>query len=177
MNIHPNFAKNISTQSYAPSPAIEGVERITQQLHQDDGGNFAEVFRCNETVVENLQTPFEVRQVSMSLLVPGSIKAYHLHKEQDDLWFVPPSHRLLVNLHDLREDSASFDVHQRFVLGGGSATVLRIPAGVAHGVANPYEQEMLLFYATNRQFSVETPDEHRLPWDLFGSDVWEVTKG
>jgi dTDP-4-dehydrorhamnose 3,5-epimerase len=55
--------------------------------------------------------------------------------------------------------------------------VVRIPNGVAHGVANIYQRSMTLFYATSSQFNSADPDEHRLPWDQFGSDIWELVKG
>jgi dTDP-4-dehydrorhamnose 3,5-epimerase len=177
MNLSAQYTNNLTTQSYDSSPEIEGLELKKLTYHADDGGNFAEIFRLSNGQVENVSAPFEARQVSMSLLVPKTIKAYHVHKKQDDIWFVPPTNRLLVNLHDLREDSSTYNTHKRFVLGAGSASILRIPAGVAHGVANIYNQDMLLFYATSEQFSKENPDEHRLAWDSFGADVWELTKG
>jgi dTDP-4-dehydrorhamnose 3,5-epimerase len=177
VKIHSNYQDKVSTQTYTPSERIDGVEVLPLTFHQDDGGNFAELLRLERGQVSGLATPFEAKQVSMSLLVPGSIKAYHLHYNQEDLWFVPPAHRLLVNLHDLREDSSTFDLHQRLVLGAGAAKLLRIPAGVAHGAANVYSQDMYLVYATSEQFSSSQPDEQRLLWDIFGSHVWELTKG
>jgi dTDP-4-dehydrorhamnose 3,5-epimerase len=108
---------------------------------------------------------------------PGVIKAYHLHQKQEDLWFVPPAHRLLANLHDLREDSPTFDAHMRVALGGGIAQLLRIPAGVAHGIKNCYSSPMILIYATSEKFNAQQPDELRLAWDEFGADVWDLQKG
>jgi dTDP-4-dehydrorhamnose 3,5-epimerase len=174
---HSKYSAAITSQSYGASPKIAGVELHTLAYHRDDGGNFAELFRLSAGQVAGLDAPFEAQQISMSILVPQTIKAYHLHMAQDDLWFVLPTDRLLVNLHDVREGSETFDTHKRFVLGAGQASILRIPVGVAHGIANVYDRDMLLLYATNQQFSKENPDEHRLPWDLFGADVWELTKG
>jgi hypothetical protein len=36
---------------------------------------------------------------------------------------------------------------------------------------------MMLLYLTNQKFSIKNPDEHRLPWDVFGKDIWELIKG
>jgi hypothetical protein len=36
---------------------------------------------------------------------------------------------------------------------------------------------MTLIYATSQQFNPTLPDEHRLPWDSFGTDVWDLQKG
>jgi dTDP-4-dehydrorhamnose 3,5-epimerase len=153
------------------------VELLQLSLQNDDGGNFAEIARFSGGNVEGLKTPFEARQLSMSVLTPGTVKAFHLHFNQDDLWYTLPYERLLVNLHDVREGSPTFDNHMRIVMGGGKNTLLRIPKGVAHGVSNPYEKNMMMFYLTDQQFDVKQPDEQRLPWDIFGTKVWEVTKG
>lgn len=177
MNLDPKLDNVLTRQEYSPQAKISGVEIISLDLHSDDGGNFLEVFRINDGAIDKLSEPFAVAQVSLSVILPESVKAYHLHKNQDDLWFVPPYNRLLVNLHDVRQDSATLNQHQRLVLGGGKAQLIRIPAGVAHGAKNCYQTPMQLFYATNAQFDAENPDEWRLPWDQFGSDVWEITKG
>ena len=177
MNIHSQYSSQVSTQSYGKKGQIDGLELLHLPWNSDDGGNFSEIFRLDKGQVTGLKDPFEAKQVSMSLIIPGTIKAYHLHYRQDDIWYVSPLQRLLVNLHDVREDSPTFDSHQRIVLGGGKNLLLRIPRGVAHGVANIYSQEMMLFYATNEQFELSNPDEQRLPWDIFGKDVWELSKG
>lgn len=178
MDIHSKYNKKVTVQEYgSKAPAISGVEFMKSPFHKDDGGNFTEIFRLTNGLVEELVDSFEVRQLSMSVVVPGTIKAYHLHYEQDDLWFVSPYDRLLVNLHDVRQDSPTFDTHMRLVLGAGSAVQVRIPKGVAHGVSNPYHRDMTLFYATSQQFNAKEPDEQRLPWDVFGADVWELTRG
>ncbi len=177
MNIASQYDVALSIQEYGKKSPIEGVERIPLKLNTDDGGNFLELFRVNNGEIPGLQKPFTVAQVSFSMMMPEVVKAYHIHKTQEDLWFVPPDHRLLVNLHDLREDSPTFDTHDRLVLGGGQASLLRIPNGVAHGVKNCYSRPMYLFYATSTQFNLEAPDEYRLGWDHFGADVWDLQKG
>jgi dTDP-4-dehydrorhamnose 3,5-epimerase len=177
MSTDSKYAAQVFEQSYAARPAIEGVEVIQLPLQSDDGGNFSEIARITGGSVEGLKAPFDAQQVSMSMVKPGAIKAFHLHSEQDDLWYTPPFERFVVNLHDVREGSATFDAHMRLVTGGGKNLLLRIPKGVAHGIGNPYEKDMMLFYLTNQKFDIKNPDEHRLPWDIFGTDIWEITKG
>ena len=177
MNIASKYSESISTQKYTEKAHIDGLQLVPLTLHTDDGGNFLEIFRMQDGTIQGLEMPFQALQVSMSMMEPSVVKAYHIHQNQDDLWFVPPTHRLLVNQLDIREDSPTFDTHIRLVLGGGSAKLLRIPHGVAHGVKNCYSQPMYLFYATNQQFNPEQPDELRLPWDHFGADVWDLQKG
>jgi dTDP-4-dehydrorhamnose 3,5-epimerase len=178
MNIHPAYLKEMTRQSYGSKPTIEGVEIVNGNCFTDDGGHFTELFRLNEKgEVLLLKERFQVRQVSLSLLMPQTVKAFHIHYKQDDVWFVPPSEKLLVNLHDLRTDSSTKDKHMRVFLGDGKSQILRIPKGVAHGAANPYHRPMTLIYATSEQFDPKDPDEHRLPYDIFGAEVWEMTKG
>ncbi len=176
MQIAQEYQPAITTQGYTEKSQIAGVDVITQPLFRDDSGNFTEIVRLTDGFVEGLEN-FEVRQASLSLVLPGVIKAFHIHRNQEDLWYVPPYNRILVNLVDVREDSPTKNNHMRLILGGYSNTLLRIPAGVAHGGSNPWHEPQSLFYFVTNQFNAEDPDEGRLPWDFFGPEMWEVTKG
>jgi len=90
---------------------------------------------------------------------------------------VPPHERLLVVLTDQRDDSPSKGVTMRFVMGGGKSRLVYIPRGVAHGGANVWQNPAFNYYFVNQQFSLEKPDEGRLPWDFLGADVWDIAKG
>jgi dTDP-4-dehydrorhamnose 3,5-epimerase len=118
-----------------------------------------------------------VRQSSYSEVLPGAIKAWHLHDVQDDLWFVPPSQRLLAGLLDVREHSGTYKQSMRVVLGGGAAKLLYIPSGVAHGAANPWKAAAGIIYFVSSQFDAANPDELRLPWDLIGREFWQIQQG
>jgi dTDP-4-dehydrorhamnose 3,5-epimerase len=120
---------------------------------------------------------FQVRQCSYSEVLPGAVKAWHLHRKQDDLWFVPPSHRLLLGLLDVREGSRTYKRSMRVVLGGGVAKLAFVPAGVAHGAANLWQSTAAIFYFVSSQFDPQTPDELRLPWDALGSEFWQLQPG
>ena len=172
-----DFQSKLSTQDYSKKPAIEGVGLIDLRLMLDDGGSFSELVRLDEKGCLEAIPSFKVRQSSYSELLPGSIKAFHLHFNQDDVWFVPPSQRLLVGLIDARQDSPSCGVSQRLVLGGGRAQLLHIPRGVGHGGANIWSQSSSILYFVNQQFDMGKPDEQRLPWDILGKEFWEIAKG
>ena len=141
-------------------PAMTELGRLDGGLHQQLPG-------------------FEVRQVNYSLLEPLAIKAFHLHRRQTDVWFVPPADKLLVVLADVRKGSPSEGQVQRLVLGDGNSRLLRIPPGVAHGCRNlrPTAPGTIV-YMVDVQFSTdEHCDEGRLAWDFFGAAVWEVERG
>ncbi|MBV9850831.1 MAG: dTDP-4-dehydrorhamnose 3,5-epimerase family protein [Armatimonadetes bacterium] len=173
----PEFAPRLTTQQYGGAKRIDGVQIIDLRLMNDDGGSFAELVRFDEE--GNLQAipEFKVRQSSYSLVLPGAIKAFHLHFNQEDVWFVPPTDRLLVGLADARKNSPSYGVSMRFVMGGGKAQLLYIPRGVAHGGANVGLVPATILYYVNQRFDLSDPDERRLPWDILGEDFWKVTPG
>ena len=93
------------------------------------------------------------------------------------MWFVLPTDRLLVGLLDARKDSATCNATMRLVLGAGRAQLLHIPRGVAHGCANIGTEPATIVYYVNQFFSLEDPDERRLPWDLLGPEFWQMTPG
>ena len=176
-DLAPDYARALTTQQYGGSPAIEGVQRIDLRLLSDDGGSFAELVRLDEKGCLEQFPEFQVRQSSYSLVLPGAIKAFHLHFNQEDVWFVPPTDRLLVGLLDCRKDSPSCGIAQRIAMGGGKAQLLHIPRGVAHGCVNLSPDPATILYFVNQRFDLTDPDERRLPWDILGPDFWQMTPG
>ncbi len=171
------FRSQVTTQQYGKHDAIDGVSIVELKNFVDDGGSFAEIARLNQSGHLEAFPQFQVRQVSHSLMEPGSIKAFHLHYNQDDIWYVAPSDRLLVGLVDTRKDSKTYNQSMRLVLGAGKAQLLFIPHGVAHGGANVSNRKVQVFYFVNQQFDPKNPDEQRLPWDVLGSEFWQINKG
>jgi dTDP-4-dehydrorhamnose 3,5-epimerase len=167
----------VTTQEYAKKTPIEGVQILDLRLMQDDGGSFAELIRLDEQGRLLPIPEFQVRQSSYSLLLPGAVKAFHLHYNQEDLWFVPPTDRLLMGLLDVRASSPTYQQTMRFVLGASKAQLIYIPRGVAHGCANLGNVPATILYFVNQHFNVNDPDERRLPWDLLGAEFWQITQG
>jgi dTDP-4-dehydrorhamnose 3,5-epimerase len=178
MEFSPDAKRVFQLQSYAPAPVIEGVQLVDLRRFHDDGGSFTELARLADGRAEGL-AGFTVRQVNYSELEPGVIKAFHVHARQTDVWYVPPSDRMLVVLLDVRKGSRTEGARTRLVLGAGSSRLLRVPPGVAHGVRNLGTAPGRVIYFVDVPFSPEPSecDEGRLPWDHAGSDVWEVSRG
>jgi dTDP-4-dehydrorhamnose 3,5-epimerase len=175
MNIAPDIQAAVSVQDYQQKPRIEGVEVLTPPFHRDDTGNFTELGRLSGGMYQGLEG-FEAKQINISVVLPGVIKAFHFHENQDDLWYVSPYDRLLVNMIDAREGSPTQGEHVRMVLGAGSNTLLRIPAGVIHGAGNLWDQPVNLIYFVTNHFNPQQPDEKRLPWNHFGEEMWQVSR-
>lgn len=168
----------LTVQDYSPTPAIEGVEVVDLRRFVDDGGAFTELGRLSAGMHAAFPG-FEVKQINYSEMEPGVIKAFHLHRRQTDVWFVPPSDRMLLALLDVRAGSRTKDAVRRIMLGDGASRLVRIPPGVAHGVRNVGQTRGRIIYFVDAQFSTapEECDEGRLPWDHAGADVWELTRG
>lgn len=179
----------ITTQSYSPSFKIDGVKVYPLRRFKDDGGSFLELARLNggelllggsriDVYDGGSPVPFIPQQINVSHVMPGAIKAWHLHFKQEDVWFVPPQDRLVVGLLDLRKNSPTKFCTMRLVLGDGDGQALLIPRGVAHGCSNPYDRPMQLMYIVNQQFNADAPDEHRLDYAAYvGRSFWEIQPG
>ena len=170
-------AEAFFVQDYAPAPRIDGVEFVDLARFNDDGGAITELGRLSAGAHQQLPG-FEVKQFNYSEMEPGACKAFHLHHRQTDVWYVPPSDKLLMVLHDCRAGSPSEGATMRFVLGDGRSRLVRIPPGVAHGARNIGRQVGRIIYMVDVEFSVdEHCDEGRLPWDHLGADIWEIVRG
>lgn len=174
--LDPSVARDVRAQEYPPSPQIDGVQRLKLNRFVEDGGSLLEIGRFTKGIPDAFPA-FDLAQITFCEVEPGAIKAWHVHREQDDLWFVPPSDRLLVGLWDVREDSPTKGAKMRFVLGAGTAELVHIPHGVAHGVANLGTTPGRMLYLLNRRFSIEDTEELRLPWNAAGDGFWSITPG
>jgi dTDP-4-dehydrorhamnose 3,5-epimerase len=178
MDLNEGAKRAFFHQDYAPAPEIEGVEVVDIRRFNDDGGSLTELGRLSGGVHAAFPG-FEVKQVNYSEMDAGVIKAFHLHRRQTDVWFVPPGDKLLLVLVDVRAESRTPNVRRRLVLGDGVSRLVRIPPGVAHGVKNlaPTRGRILYFVDTHFSPAPDASDEGRLPWDFAGAEIWDVVRG
>ncbi len=180
IDVHPDLTSQVTLQDYSRGPVIEGVALVDLARFVDDGGSFLELGRLSKGLLADCGVSgFELCQISYSVMDPRAIKAFHLHVEQSEFWFVPPISKLIVGLYDVRADSKTAKTSMRLALGDGQSQLLYIPAGVAHGASNPGVGPAQIVYFTDRQFSADpnTSDEKRLPWDLLGADFFRMQRG
>ena len=102
------YRGQVSTQTYGSRQRIEGVELTDLSLFSDEGGDFCEIGRFTPDGSLAALPGYRPAQASYSYMEPGTIKAWHLHRRQDDLWFVAPHDRLLVGLLDTREGTSTY---------------------------------------------------------------------
>lgn len=167
----------VSVQSYAKKQVIDGVRIVEIRRMAGEDGTFEEVARLNEKGCLESVPDFQVRQVNRSMLLPGAVKAWHLHFNQEDIWYVAPDDHMLLGLWDVRAESSTKGAQMRITLGAGTSKLVYIPRGVAHGVANIGKKKGTILYLVNQQFNLEDPDERRLNWDAAGAEFWTPEKG
>jgi len=135
---------------------IQGVKLKPYDLWPDDRGYFLEVVRMKQGLAQDF--PTESTQVSAALSYPGTIKAFHYHRYQTDLW-VPMAGMFQAALVDLRPASPTFGVKNTIYLGALRPWQLLIPPGVGHGYKVIGEAPGVLVYVTNRFYDPQ--DEGR----------------
>jgi len=104
MRLNDEAQRAFSVQDYGAQPGIQGVEIVELKRFADDGGSLTELGRLGSGLHAAF-AGFEVKQVNYSEMDPGVIKAFHLHRRQTDVWFIPPSDKMLVVLVDVRARS------------------------------------------------------------------------
>ncbi len=166
------FKDKIYTQDYSKKEMIEGVKLVELPVYTGEEGYFVELIKLDEQGIFNQFPGFKLAQVNRVKMYPGTIKAWHLHLKQDEIWCVTGESHLLVGLWDLRKDSKTMGKSIRLVLGEGKSQLLYIPSGVAHGSSIVNGGSVTMLYFVNQIFDINNPDELRLNWDTLGSDFW-----
>src|SRR5277367_2496333 len=139
---------------------IDGVRVRPFALWPDDRGYFLEVIRLRQGLAQEFVP--ETTQVSAALSYPGTIKAFHFHKYQTDLW-VPAQGMFQVVLVDLRPESPTFGTKNTLYVGGLRPWQVLIPPGVGHGYKVIGEDPAMLVYVTDRFYNPE--DEGRIAYN------------
>jgi dTDP-4-dehydrorhamnose 3,5-epimerase len=132
------------------------IKRLT--THADDRGYLREVIRADEDLLR------QFGQLTVTKTHPGVIKAFHWHKEQDDVWYIADGMARIV-MYDRREDSPTSGETQVVVAGEDNPLSLLIPCGIAHGYQVLGNKPVILFYAVTHPYNAADPDEQRIPWD------------
>lgn len=94
----------------------------------------------------------------------GSIKAFHWHKIQYDLWFIATGKARIV-LYDNRAESATHGQTEVIYAGAGDYKVIKIPPGVFHGYQVLSDEPVMLFYHVTELYDPNNLDEYRVPYD------------
>lgn len=140
-------------------------------LEQDvEPGIFMEVLRESDGLLKKFA------QSNFSIAHHGTIKAFHWHKKQDDLWFMATGKAAIV-LYDQREDSPTKGETQVIYGGENDYKLVLIPIGVAHGYKVLSKEPVLLFYYVTNEYNPKDLDEERIdPFDKKINFNWDSLK-
>ena len=147
---------------------IDGVWEKPLTAHPDERGRLMEILRADDDGYRKFG------QVYMTTTYPGVVKAWHLHKVQDDNFCCVRGMVKLV-LFDGRDDSPTRGTITEYFLGDHNPMLVRVPAGVHHGWKCVSTEEAIVINAASEPYNHASPDEFRMPWDA--SEIpysWDV---
>lgn len=124
----------------------------------DDRGYFREILREDDNLLRHFG------QTAITKTYPGVVKAFHWHKDQDDIWYVASGMARVV-LYDRRPDSPTYKVTQVIYAGDQNPVSILIPTGIAHGYQVIGNEPVVLFYHVTKAYNPKDPDEQRIDWD------------
>ena len=158
----PQCEKGIGSVIRTPDSAdlVQGIRVHAFDVWPDDRGYFLEVIRMRQGLAQHF--PSGTTQVSAALSYPGTIKAFHFHRQQTDLW-VPAMGMFQVALVDLRPSSPTFGRKNTLYCGALKPWQILIPPGVGHGYKVIGEHPAMLVYVTDRLYNPE--DEGRIAYN------------
>lgn len=163
----------VSSQHYEKFH-IDGVQIISLTKYLTEDGSFTELMRLGEQNDMVTLPDFHIAQINRSIMLPETVKAWHLHYNQDEVWNVGARTHLLLGLWDIRESSPTKGKTMRIPLNHDK--LVYIPRGVAHGAANHMTHAAEILYFVSSHYNKDNPDEQRLPWDAAGKEFWEIKK-
>lgn len=155
----------VPTRHVPPRPVEAGTSRLIDgvALHAlaggaDARGSLFELLSARDGPIEPIVHVYQVHAQ------PGSVRAWVLHRHQDDrLAFISGTFRVV--LFDQRPGSPSFGRLDVLDVGQDRPCLLRIPRFVIHGVQNRGEATASFVNMPTRVYDPADPDKWRLPAD------------
>ena len=166
-----------------PQTQTEKAELVKirpDKIFLDDRGWLFEMLRNTDEIMND----FQVKQVTVSHLNKGIVKAFHMHKNQTDIvTCVKGNVKLIVwtankdyeHLRDTTpEDIRRYHLDKKEILflGEKNPVTVMIPPNTFHGYTTVGDDDATIVYITNQTYDLQ--DELRLPWDVLGKSLWEV---
>lgn len=146
----------------------------------DETGSFTEIMRLTRghfNTANSSVTCFNVNQINFSEIAPQAIKAFHVHRTQTDLIYIPPFCKIKLVVGDVQVD-CNYGQFETYILGDCKSQLVKIPPGIAHGFQNLLNTSGLILYFVDVNFTPIVSDksfqEYRLPSDYFGASIWDI---
>lgn len=136
------------------------IESKNLNVFLNDRGYLFEVLRVTDEIFKG----GEVKQITIGTVFPGVVKAWHKHNKQTD-WICVVKGNAMLGLAKGKEKKKIF-------LGEKTPLVVRVDAGIWHGIKSLGNEEAVVLYITNQVY--DPSDELRRKWDYFGEDFWKT---
>ncbi len=136
---------------------ILGVKVRSLQVIPDERGRLFEVLRADDP--EWFQ---KFGQAYITTTYPGVVKAWHLHRHQED-YFTCLRGMIKLVIHDLREDSPTRGQTDEIFMGEHQMSLVVVPRGTWHGWKSIAEHEAMILNLVTEPYNHQAPDEERLP--------------
>jgi dTDP-4-dehydrorhamnose 3,5-epimerase len=137
---------------------IDGVWVKDLRFIPDERGRLVEILRSDEEGFVGFG------QVYMTTTYSGVVKAWHLHKVQDDNFCCLKGTVKLV-MYDARDDSPTKGTINELFIGDHSPKLVRVPPGVYHGWKCVSQEEAIILNVPTEPYNHEAPDEYRAAWN------------
>lgn len=137
---------------------INGVEIKKLKPIHDDRGYLMEILRSDDEIFKRFG------QVYITVAYSNVVKAWHMHKRQDDYFCVVKGNAKVV-LYDSRSKSKTKGQVQEIKMGENNPILLKIPKNVYHGFTSVGKGQAYIINVPTLPYNKKNPDEFRLPFN------------
>jgi dTDP-4-dehydrorhamnose 3,5-epimerase len=137
--------------------------------HVDDRGVLCEILTNEDSFFTNFGQVYMVTNHNQY-----TVRGFHKHNRLTDWFFIAKGTAQFVLVDDRRGEEENIYRAKEIVIGEKNPSVITVPPGVFHGWRNLVQDTILVSTASER-YNKNLPDEERVEWNYFGSDIW-ITK-
>ncbi|HVT61457.1 MAG TPA: dTDP-4-dehydrorhamnose 3,5-epimerase family protein [Thermoanaerobaculia bacterium] len=152
-------AQSVTPEGVPVAPRIAGVAVRMATTHVDERGEICEIYSPAWGL-----GPVPLVYVYQSLVRPGKVKGWVVHRLQDDRLFVSLGFIKIV-LYDARSESPTLGMVNEILLSERNRGLVIVPQGVYHAVQNIGESDALFLNMPSLPYDHANPDKYRLPLD------------
>ncbi len=144
------------------------IETKKLNIFANDQGYLFEALRADDKMYDG-----KFGQVLVSVLYPGVIKGWHLHKKQTEYTTCIKGN---IKYIAVKEKADGTKEVKTFVIGEKNPITIKMVPGVWHGYMPLSNQEAIVMHLADKPYDIKDPDtEEKDPFE-FG-DLWTVKNG
>ena len=152
-------SQTVTPAGESVAPLIDGVRVRRAVTIPDERGTLCEIF--NPAWEFSAAPLVYVYQITIR---PGRIKAWAMHKEQDDRLFISQG-AVRIALYDDRAASPTHKMVNILFVDEHNRSLVLIPRGVYHAVQNVGHTDVYMVNMPTQAYNHANPDKYRLPLD------------